>query len=159
MAVLLDRTNDDLLEQSGAGIVQGEITDISYEENTLVEKDVIHASATTSVSLTIQTFDGDEITYSISPELLVQYDKRFIRADQLRVDDIVTLVVQEDKVVEANLVDEENVNTTSNIVELERVEKEELKIKYKNKKSKMEAEIETEKDDEKAKVKGEEAIK
>lgn len=172
MAALLDRTNDGLLEQSGAVIVQGEITEISFEEETAVEETVvgepaveenmISALATASGTISVQSFNGEEFTYSISPEMLVQYDNRFIRADQLRVGDIVTLVVNEEAVVEANLVDEENVNTQSNIVELEieleQAEKE-LKIEYKNKKGKIEAEIETETNDEKVKIKGEEAIK
>lgn len=162
MAALLDRTNDGLLEQSGAVIVQGEITEISFAEEPVVEENMISALATTSGSISVQSFNGEEFTYSISPEMLVQYHNRFIRADQLRVGDIVTLVVNEEAVVEANLVDEDNVNTQSNIVELEikleQAEKE-LKIEYKNKKGKIEAEIETETNDEKVKIKGEEAIK
>lgn len=158
MAAFLDRTNDELLENDGAITVQGTVTAIEFGEETITS-DVYQ---NTDGSITIQTFTGDTQTYSISSDLLVQYHKRFVQADQLFVDDIVTLVVQDGQVIEANLVDEKEVNIDSNLVELkielEAGNDQKFKIKYKNKKGKVSGEIETKTDDKKVKVSGEKAI-
>lgn len=158
MAAFLDRTNDGLLEQSGAITVQGIITGISFNEKNVTE--VVYGS--TNGSITIKTFAKDELTHSISAELLVQYHKRFIRADQLRENDIVTLIVQDGVVLEANLIDQEKVNIASNLlelkIELELGNKEKMKFKYKNKKGKVEGEVETKIMDQKIKTKGIEAV-
>jgi major membrane immunogen (membrane-anchored lipoprotein) len=167
MAAFLDRTNDGLLENAGAITIQGIITAIEFGEET-VSEDVYNETVTNDVyqstdgSITIQTFTGDTQTYSISSNLLVQYHKRFVQADQLFVDDIVTLVVQDGQVIEANLVDEKEVNADSNLVELkvelEAGEEQKFKIKYKNKKGKVSGEIETKADGEKHKITGDKAL-
>jgi hypothetical protein len=139
MAAFLERTNEDLLEQSGALTVQGTITDTSFGQETSVTEDVYESTAVEG-TITIETFGGDTATYHIPADILVQYNKRFITADQLIVGDIVTLVVKDDVVVEANLVNKDEINTESNLVELKiKVEgwDEEFKVKYKNKKGKV----------------------
>lgn len=167
MAAFLDRTNDGLLENAGAITVQGKISAIKFGKGTVTE-DVYNETITNDVyqstdgSITIQTFTGDTQTYSIYSDLLVQYHKRFVQADQLFVDDIVSLVVQDGQVIEANLVDEKEVNIDSNLVELkielEAGKDQKFKIKYKNKKGKVSGEIETKTDDKKMKVSGDKAL-
>lgn len=164
MAAFLDRTNDGLLEQSGAITVQGTITGISFNEKSVTDDETVTKDVygSNNGSITIQTYDSDEVTYSISSELLVQYHKRFIRVDQLQEDDIVTLIVQDGIVLEANLIDQDKVNIVSNLlelkIELELGNKDKMKFKYKNKKGKVEGEIETGSRDQKVKTKGKEAV-
>lgn len=164
MAAFLDRTNDGLLEQSGAITVQGTITGISFNEKSVTDDETVTKDVygSNNGSITIQTYDSDEVTYSISSELLVQYHKRFIRVEQLQEDDIVTLIVQDGIVLEANLIDQDKVNIASNLlelkIELELGNKDKMKFKYKNKKGKVEGEIETGSRDQKVKTKGKEAV-
>ncbi|TFB21403.1 hypothetical protein E3U55_08805 [Filobacillus milosensis] len=163
MAAFLERTNEDLLEQSGALTIQGEITDISFEQKTVQSEQEENESTEKVVgTVTVETFNGESMTYSIQPDLLVQYYERFITADQLMQGDFVTLIVKDNKVIEANLINENDVNTTSNLVEL-KIEVEGLnqgyKLKYKNKKGKIQAELKNETENEETKIKGEEAIR
>jgi hypothetical protein len=157
MAAFLDRTNDGLLEQSGAIIVQGMITEIAFGD-TSVTGDVY-----TNGVVTVQSFGGNTDTYFISSEKLVQYYEKFIRADQLLPGDLVTLVVQDRIVLEANLLDQDKVITQTNLIEL-KIEAElnhdgKIELKYKNKRGKVEGKIEFEaNDDEKIETKGNEAI-
>lgn len=154
MAAFLDRTNEDLLEQSGALTVQGIITDISFEQG--------KSAAEVDGTITIKTSYRDSATYDIPSNLLVQYYKRFITADQLVVGDIVGLVTKDKVVVEANLFNEDDVNTEVNLVELE-IEVDgwdrEYEVEYKNKKGKIEAEIKNKVDGHETKVKGQDAVK
>ncbi|GEL77670.1 S-layer homology domain-containing protein [Tenuibacillus multivorans] len=156
MAAFLDSTNEDLLEQSGAVTVQGTVTDISFEQE-------IDETESTDVegSITIETSDGDKATYHLPSDLIVQYYDRFISANQLIEGDMVTLVIKNDEVVEASLLNEDQVNTTSNLIELEikvEDEEQEYKLKYQNKKGKVRAEVKSESKDQETKLKGKEAV-
>jgi major membrane immunogen (membrane-anchored lipoprotein) len=167
MAAFLDRTNDGLLEQSGAITVQGMITEISFNDS---EADEVTSDETvtnnvyesTDGSITIQTIDRFKATYTISSNLLVQNHKQFILANQLQVEDFVTLIVQDGVVQEANLINQNMLTTSTNLlelkIELEYGNKEKIEMKYKNKKGKVEGEIETKSKDHKEKVKGQEAV-
>jgi hypothetical protein len=157
MAAFLDRTNDGLLEQSGAITLQGTITTISFGET--VTDDVYGVDGT----ITISTFNGDSYTYNISSDLLVQYHERMITADQLVKDDVVTLVVDNNVVLEANLLSEDEVNQEhAGIlefkVEAEMKNDQKIELKYKNKKGKTEAKIEMESEENETKIKGDEAL-
>jgi hypothetical protein len=159
MAAFLDRTNDGLMEQAGAITVLGTITDTSFGSDS-VTNDVY---GTNDGTITIQFKNGDSFTYVISSDLLVQYHNRFIAADQLLVDDVVILVVQDNKVLEANLVDDKVINEEQGDilefkVEIEGAEDQSLELKYKNKKGKIEAEIEQESNNGEVEIKGEEAV-
>lgn len=163
MAALLDRTNDGLLENAGAVNVTGKIIDIKFTEtvadsvyNSQTVTDNVYGTADGQIS--IETFNGDLLTYGISSDLLVQYHKRFIRADQLIKGDAISLAIQDQVVVEAALLDEETMNeTTAGIqefeVKIETSDDEELKLKYKNKGGRIEAEVRNEE----GKLRGEEA--
>jgi hypothetical protein len=167
MATLLDRTNDGLLEESGAIKVMGTITAISFDS---VTNEVYSGDSVTedvyklpNGTITVESFNGDSLTYGISSGLLMQYHTRFITADQLLVDDVVSLVVKDQVVIEAALLDQDEANeNTSGIVELEvKVEfggKDEYKLEYKNDDGKIKAEIKHETDSSEQKLEGEEAV-
>lgn len=145
MAALLDRTDDGLLENEGALLVSGKVTAISFDEDS-VTGDVYGA---TDGSVTVETFNGESFTYLISSDLLVQYHERFVRADQLKVDDVVTLVVKDGAVVEAALTADEAVEeAVLGIIEMkieaEYGDKEEFKLEYKIKNGKAHGEIKIE---------------
>jgi hypothetical protein len=157
MAAFLDRTNDGLLEQSGAITVQGTITDLSFENS--VTDDVYDVDGT----ITISTFNGDSFTYDISSELFVQYHELLITADQLIKGDVVTLVVDNDVVLEANLlgqdeVNEEHAGVLEFKVEAEMKNDQKIELKYKNKKGKTEAKIETKSEGNEVKTDGDQAL-
>ncbi|WP_442601707.1 S-layer homology domain-containing protein [Paenibacillus sp. KN14-4R] len=156
MAVLLDRTNDGLLENSGAIKVSGKITAIQF--NT----DATNQSA--NGQITIKTFNGDTLTYMIASNLLVQYHQKFVHADQLIVNDTVNLTVKDNTVNEAALFNKEDVKeTVSGISEfdakIEYGKHSEYKLKYKNKGNKVEAQIENQTENGKEKVKDAQAVK
>jgi hypothetical protein len=157
MAAFLDRTNDGLLEQSGAITVQGTITDLSFGNS--VTDDVYDVDG----KITINTFNGNSYTYDISSELLVQYEEIMVAADQLIEGDLVTLVVDNDVVLEATLlsqdkVSEEHAGVLEFKVEAEMTNDEKIELKYKNKKGKIKAKIETESEDNEVKIEGDQAI-
>lgn len=93
LAALLDRTNDGINDTIGAVRVSGKITDIRFES--------ANGSAETTGTVTVNSFAGGSFTYSISSQLPVKYGDRYIRADQLVKDDLVTFVVKDNKVLEA----------------------------------------------------------
>lgn len=159
MAALLERTNDGLLEESGAVTVLGKIEAIGFGDGSVTDS----IYSTQQGSITIHTFNGSEATYSIPSELLVKYFKRFIPANQLLAGDAVSLVVKDDVVVEAALLQEESLKeSTSGIRELklkiESVEEQEFSLYYRNKEGKVTAEIKKEADDSEEKLRGQEAI-
>jgi hypothetical protein len=168
MATFLDRTNDGLLEESGALTVMGKITAISFDGS--VSGDVYGSDSVTENvyqlpdgEISIKSFNGDFFTYGISSKLLVQFGKRFIPANRLLVDDVVSLVVKDGIVREAALLDEQNLNeSTLGIrefkVEVELGEDEEYSIKYKNNDGKIEAEVKKEADDAEEKLRGKDAV-
>jgi predicted secreted protein len=176
MAALLERTNSGMLESSGAVKVSGSITDIQFNAESVT--DAVYNTGT-SGEITIESSNDNSLhTYAISGQLLVQYHKRFIRADQLMQGDPVHLVVKDNKVIEASLTinekiikkpskkqkedkdslfDDSNDGIREFEVKVESFGKEKVKLKYKNK-GKVEAEIEKETNNSKEKLKGEEAI-
>jgi hypothetical protein len=173
IAALLDRTNNGLLEQSGAMTVSGTVIDIQFGEST-VTSDVYQSGDAADGTLTITTADEESFTYSISSKLLVQYHKRFIHANQLIAGDEVKLVVNNETVVEAaveielpkknkdllkdltDLADKE-VSVREFELKIEFGDEQELKLKYKKKNGKIEGEVEKKLDGSKEKAKGEEA--
>ncbi|WP_167747242.1 S-layer homology domain-containing protein [Cohnella luojiensis] len=152
MAALLDRTNEGLLENSGAVKVSGKIKDIDFDATRVTTNVDQLISVTDSVyrpmdgQITIDSYTGEALSYGISSELLVQYHNKFIRADQLAVGDPVGLVVQDQTVIEAALLDAKGIDdTTAAIlgfeVEMELGDDKEYKLKYKNMNGRVEAEI------------------
>ncbi|GAX90170.1 S-layer homology domain-containing protein [Effusibacillus lacus] len=179
MAALLERTNDGLLERSGAITVSGIITDIDFDSSNVTED--VYGNGAAGGTITIKTFNEDSLKFFLSPDLLVQYHSRFIRADQLVKDDQVTLAVKGNTVVEAALAEmtqapvpgnkeeqeedneeaKEDWNSALGIHELEikikAGDKQELKLEYKSKNGKTESEMETKSDGHKVKAEGQEA--
>lgn len=151
MAALLDRTNDGLLEKDGAVTVYGTITKLDL------------GSSTKDGKITVKTFHNNTNTYSISPDLLVQYHGHFIKPDQLFVNDVVILVVKDNKVIEATLLDqqvvEEHIDILELSIEIEWNNDEEYELSYKNRKGRISAKIESKIDGRKQNTKGEEARK
>ncbi|MEX2460864.1 MAG: S-layer homology domain-containing protein [Paenibacillaceae bacterium] len=160
IAVLLDKTNDSLLEETGAITVTGKITHIDFGTSDAVDTtgEVTEATGT----ITIESLNGEEMSYSISSGLLVQSHEQFIPADQLLADDVVSLVVKDEFVTEAALLDQEALeNNVSGMQQFElkvKLGEDEYKYKYKNKKDKIEAEIKTKLANEEEKIKGDEAV-
>ncbi len=137
MATLLERTNDNYLEETGAIHIMGTITALRFDEEESVSNAVY-----TDGKITVKTFNGDKYTFGISSELYVQENRHhFIKAEELKVNDIVSLDVKNGVVVEAALLDQTNVNEEiAGIHELElkieyskdNEEEKEYNIKYKN---------------------------
>lgn len=160
MAALLVRTNDNLLEQSGAVTIKGAITSLSFDRNVT---DNVYSS--TYGSITVQSFNQDSFTYKISPDLAVPYNQRFIPASQLLVGDVVSLTVENDVVLEASFINKETVDEkTAGInefkMEIELKSGSEIELKYKNNDGKIRAEVEKKTKGEKGKEKrkGDEAV-
>lgn len=149
----VDSTSSNAVETSQKNVTPSNDTQESNSED---------VDLTQLGNISIETVNGESFTYNITSELLIKFNDRFIRADQLLVGDVVTLVVQEGKVIEASFVGEElSEEMASGIIELkvkaELKEDSELKLKYKNKDGKIRAEIEKGSDDSKEKISGEEA--
>ncbi|WP_373232296.1 S-layer homology domain-containing protein [Cohnella sp.] len=159
MASLLDRTNDGLLENSGAIHVSGKVHDLDFDDVS-VTSNVYHS---VNGQITIDSFTGESLSYGISSELLVQYHTKFIRADQLAAGDPVSLVVKDQIVIEASLLDNKDVSDTVSAilkfeVDMEMGNDQEYKLKYKNKNGNVEAEVEQKSEKDKEELKGKEAI-
>ncbi len=163
MAALLDRTNEVLLTDSGATTVMGQVTAINFDHSVTedvygdssVTEDVYGENSVTEDvygqalgSISIDSFSGDSLTYSISPELLVQYHDRFITANQLLVGDLLSAVVKDNTVVEANLLDKDKLDSNVAGIREFKVNLEgiagEYKLSYKNSKGRVRAEIKAE---------------
>ncbi|WP_424768494.1 S-layer homology domain-containing protein [Paenibacillus sp. sgz302251] len=160
LATLLVRTNDNLLEQSGAITVAGKITALQFGGNQPADA---AAGSSTYGSIAIESFNGDALVYSISAELPVPFYDRFIPASGLIIGDAVSLTVENGAVLKASFIDKELVNeTTAGIrefeLELEIDEDNGLKLEYENKNGKPKAEVEIKVDGDKEKLKGPEAI-
>jgi len=113
MAALLDRTDDGLLENAGAVKVSGVVKNIQFNGVSGGNgSDTVTDSVYGSVDgeITISTDGQDSLTYGISSELLVEYHNKFIRADQLAVNDYVHLLVLGQTVKEAVLADQKDQN-------------------------------------------------
>lgn len=168
MAALLDRTNDGLLEYTGAYRESGTITEIVFNTDVTNQETVTsNVYQQENGKITILTGDNRVQSYQISSELLVTYQGSYIKADQLKVSDHVQLIVKDQKVVEAKIVDLTQVkvqptNPTNNLgikefkLEIELGEKAEVEISYKNK-GIAEAKVEIESKAETLKLKGTEA--
>ncbi|GAB4271885.1 S-layer homology domain-containing protein [Thermincola ferriacetica] len=145
MAALLDKTGNGLLENTGAVTVYGTITDINFVSISVTDR--VYEATTGTV--TVRTFAGDSATYFIPADLMVQNKDGFIRANQLAKGDVVTLVIKDNKVIEAYLLDKETVeNTEPGILKLEvqvdTGEGREYKLEYKNEKGKVYGEVKEE---------------
>ncbi|MCR8645598.1 S-layer homology domain-containing protein [Paenibacillus sp. N1-5-1-14] len=141
MAVLLDKTNDGMLENAGAIKVSGKITGIKFDTTPT-------ASQPSNGRITIKTYNGDTVTYTIASNLLVQYYQKFILADQLAVNDVITVTVKDNVVSEAMIYNKDDVKDTEFgirelEIEVEYDKRSEYKLKYKNKGNKVEAYIES----------------
>lgn len=139
MAVFLDRTNEDRLEQEGAVRVNGTITSVQFPTG---DADKIKGY------LTVQTFDGKQATYAISPKLLVKHNQDVIPAIELTVHMPISLLVRDNEVIEASLWDNHsNVPVSSEViglsVEIELNDDEEYELEYKNRNGVVEAKLET----------------
>ncbi len=170
MAALLDRTNSGLLENAGAVKVSGTVKDIHFNNASVT--DSVYGSVNGQIS--IVTLDKEPLSYGISSELLVEYRNKFIQADQLAVNDAVSLVVQEDTVIDAKLLDPKETknkddgdesdldNSVVGIVEFEfeaeLTGKEKIKLEYQNEKGKKKAKVEKKSKEDKEKLQGEEAV-
>jgi len=154
MAALLDRTNDGLLENAGATRVIGTIKSIHFAASGQQQP--------MQGRITILTPRKELLTYAITADLLVQHQHQFIRANQLTMDDTVLLVIQNQKVIDAVLLDDIDGSYDSAIrsfeLEIEMFNKEELKMAYEKKGNKVEAEVEWETKTNDQKIKGYEAV-
>ena len=172
MATLLNRTNDGLLEENGAVTVMGTITNIELNEEELTEEETgtEEEIATeeevvveqTIGSITVETYNGLSQTYEIASDIYVEFEESFLTFDQLKVGDKVSLVVNEEVIVEAALITEEvSVEEIGGIIEfkleVELDEDEEFEYKYENEDGEIKAKIEKKTDDSKLEIKGEEA--
>lgn len=154
IAALLDRTNGGLLDQAGAVKVSGVIQNIEFNQS----KTEGTTPATVNGSVTIATYANQSFTYGISSELLVSYHTKYVRADQLAVHDSVQLVVLDNIVQEAVLLDEKpndggkdsaphpgepsKVTVVQLRLEMKLTGQGEVEMEYENKKGKIEAEFE-----------------
>ncbi len=166
MAALLDRTNDSLLENDGTIKVSGTITDIVLPVTVLSNEPEGTVTRSVYGKITILAESNQLQTYEFATGLLVGYQGSYIKVDQLKVMDYVRLVVKDNQIVEANIVepnelkDEEksknNVGISEFKLEIELGEKAEVEISLKNK-GKAEAKVEIESKTQKVKLKGKEA--
>lgn len=155
LATLLVRTNDNLLEQSGAVTVTGTITAIQFDSEDDAESSV-------AGSITIESFNGDVLTYTISSALAVPFHDRFIPASELVIQDVVSLTVENSTVLEAHFIDKELIDETAASIhsfklEIQFSKDNDLKLVYRNEHGKIKAEVEEKQDGKKEKAKGEEA--
>lgn len=183
MAALLDRTGDGLLENAGAVKVSGIVKHIQFNSVTggIYSSDTVTDSVYGSVDgeITISTDGQDSLTYGISSELLVEYRDKFIRADQLAVNDYVHLVVLDKTVKEAVLLDPEQKDEPKEKNERQDAEdkptptsegkirqfeleaklsdKGKVELEYKNKGDRIEAELKIASQKAKQKLEGQEA--
>ncbi|WP_269058676.1 S-layer homology domain-containing protein [Paenibacillus validus] len=180
MAALLNRTDDGLLENAGAVKISGVIQNIQFNSVTgsVYSSDTVTDSVYGSVNgeIAISTEGQDLLTYGISSELPVEYHNKFIRADQLAVNDYVHLVVLGKTVKEAVLVDqkdqkendeqqdEEDKPTPTSEMKIHQFEleaklsdKEKMELEYKNKGGRIEAELKIVSQKDNQKLKGQEA--
>lgn len=135
MAAVLDRTYGSLLEEEGAVTVNGTVKAIEFSANT--------------GTVVVSNFNGEETAYQISKDLLVQYQTRFLTADQIRIGDVVELYVENGMVVEAAIYPENTENTVQLGVQEIKVEAEladgtDFELAYSNKKGKEKGKIEIE---------------
>lgn len=184
MAAMLDRTDDGLLENAGAVKVNGIITNIQFDSNSatggVYSSDTVTDSVygTINGEIVISTDVQDSLTFGISSNLLVVYHNKFIRADQLAVNDYVQLLVLNQTVKEAVLLDskqkeepkkkdgmqdEEEFQTPLSELKIRQFELEaklfdqgKVELEYKIKDGRIEAELKSSKKD-KQKLKGKEA--
>ncbi|OLN23647.1 hypothetical protein BTO30_03505 [Domibacillus antri] len=143
MAAVLDRTYGQLLEEKGAATVKGIVTDVSTSDGTI----------------TVKTFNGESVTFSVPDNVLVQYHNRFMAPDQVLAGDNIELQVENNVVVEAAIFPEsvqtEATNGIQKIeIELELKDGSEIEIEFESKRGNVKAEVKTDGE----KYKGDEAI-
>ncbi|CAM4461764.1 YusW family protein [Paenibacillus tarimensis] len=144
MSALLDRTNDSMLEQDGSVRLNGVLTAVSFASSGTSVADSVYGNQ--DGQLTLRTFNGDSRSLTVSSELLVQQGQAFIPASQLLVDDAVSVMVKDNRVVDAVLLQKSQVSTsTAGIgalkLEIEYTDGRKVELKFKNHKGKNEAEI------------------
>ncbi|WP_227394368.1 S-layer homology domain-containing protein [Jeotgalibacillus aurantiacus] len=149
MAAVLDRSYGNMLEENGSVTVDGQVESISFDgEDGLIS---------------VNSFTGEAQSYSINKNLLVQYDTRFMAADQIRQGDFVELYVLDNVVQEASVYTTLPDNSSSmNGIQHLKVEAEngedEFELSYKLKKGKESAKIEIENSIEEQEYKDFEAV-
>lgn len=181
MAALLERTNDGLLENEGAITVNGTIKEIHFNGIGTVAGSVYQPGTVTdsiyqSVNgqVTIVHASGTSSSYGISSELLVQYHRKFIQAQRLAEGDHVRLVVRNQTVAEASLLDENNgtdavagsdspsdmsgTEVTEFELKVKLAGKEEWKLHYETEDGKVRAEVEKKSKNSREKLNGNEAV-
>ena len=156
IAVLLAKTGELIDEEKGR--VVGEISDIEFGEQHVTD-DVY---GETDGEITVDTYTGDSMQFRISSDLKVSFEDDFFLADELRVGDIVDLIVENGIVTSAALLLEEDIKEEIAAVqklkiELERGDDEVYKLEYKNKRGHVFAKLERETEDGTEELKGEEA--
>lgn len=149
MAAVLDRTYGTLLEEEGALTVNGAVTKIEFVDGT--------------GSITVKNFNGEEKVYQISKDLLVQFQTRFLTADQIRIGDAVELYVENGVVVEASIYTETVGESLLSGIQEVKAEAEladgtKLELAYSNKKGKEKVKFESKSGDEKVEYQGSEAL-
>ncbi|MBM7577847.1 S-layer homology domain-containing protein [Jeotgalibacillus terrae] len=149
MAAVLDRTYGELLEENGAVTVDGQVENISFEEN--------------EGTLTLTTVGGEQLTFTIAKDLLVQYETRFMAADQIRTGDFIEVYVKEGAVQEASVYTElPDSEPAENGIQQLKVEAEaddhEFELKYQLKKGKESGKVEIETPENEEEFKDEEAL-
>lgn len=149
MAAVLDRTYGNLLEEEGAITVNGVVTEIGFTENT--------------GSIAIKNFNGEQQVYQIPKELLVQFQTRFLTADQIRISDIVELYVENGIVIEAAIYPETAEDNLQLGIQEVKVEAEladgtKLEFAYSNKKGIEKGKFETKNRDDKEEYRDSEAL-
>jgi hypothetical protein len=152
MAAFLDRANDGLLDSSGAFKVRGTITAIGF-------------TTEGEGTITIKSVYGESSTYQIAPDAPVQYQRDFITANQLQVEELVILTVRGNTVIEAVLLDQETAPEETAAygilelkMEIELADDASYELKYKLGSSKAAAKIEQQKEGGKIELTGEEAV-
>lgn len=158
IAVLLAKTGE-RIEEDQARVV-GKIRAIEFDGKTAGDG----VDRNTNGTITVDTYTGDRQQYNISSELRVHYKDEYFLASQLRVGDIVDLIVEDQVVKSAALLLPEHVNeqvaaVQKFVVELEKDDDDQYKLYYYNKRGDVIAKVERKTDSGKNKVEGNEAQK
>lgn len=159
MAVLLDKTDDELKDENGTLEVNAVIQAVDFSDDAVSEDVYGNADG----HLVVRTFNGDDMKVYIDSALEVQFRDTTILADQLNAGDIVYLAIDEGVVSEAVLLGSDDIiEDLAEVQELKIVLKrdddDQYFLNYKNKRGTLEAEITREVDGEESSVEGEDAI-
>jgi hypothetical protein len=89
MAAVLDRTYGQLLEENGTSTVKGMVTAVSINNDIKKGK------------ITVETFNGELLTYQIRKNLLVQYHNRFMSSNPILFGNNIELNIDNNIVLES----------------------------------------------------------